>query len=945
MDDTQGKRAHLHPLRGACRQAGLLLAALVLLGGLAHGQGSDPAEIRGVQLRRDGERLNVRFLLSSPTTFQVVGNVPRQVIVVKFTNAKVALANGRHEIAFNDPYLVGISFEQVDKTDTWAKLRLRSGALAYNVEGKGPADHMVLALERAEVPQGIVLTGVRLAPYRDGSRLVLELSGRPQIEQRREGDTYLVRLKAVTPTLALPVNAQDERVAVQSVERDGPDTILRVQIKQSDLETKSLVLPAPPRVVLDFRPPGEAVAGAQAPGPGQPRARPPAAHEIPLETLLQQEKNPLVTANYELAEREYRAGHYRRADQLFLRVFDSAPNSLLGVRAFFRAADSEYEQVVAGKGDNFHDVIVNYQSAIRSAEKIGYDTQLIPRALFQIGRAYERMGFHNESNVHYEILQERFPSTYPYTPDSYYYEGRNDLELQKYPEAVKSFNEFLVRDGDPDLTGPAHYNLGDAFFNLKRYVDAKAEFDKGRRLTPTYADDRPLLLFHMGEAYYENAEFDVARVIYRKLVDHYPEKSYTKLVGLRLGDFLREEGKEEEALKVYRQVIENAPPEIRQRGKMRIADVLGSRPVGDDYKQALALYDEVAADGQGSQVAQEALLRKALTNSLHGQFQAAIDGFEKLATDYPKGPYNRKNIIQANIEDNLKSLTDREFIAAKYWDVAKLYTKYRDSYFRDFPFPYTLFQVGQAYQRLGLYDEAAGMYDEVLRDKPGSLASLVDYEKARSYYERDDLGKTEELLLKFIQDHKADPYSVDARMLLGKMYVAGRRYQDAVNAYRILTQEFERTQDPMLGAAIAEVYFDLGNVYKELGRNKEALDAYQAAVANFHHPVQGPNVPDFVVLSQFRIGDMLYELGQDRDALNAYQHAIGLYPDHERAPWARYQMGLIYRRTGEDRKALDEFNALVDLSKSKPGELWASLARENQRDLNAKLSFQKYLKQ
>jgi len=89
---------------------------------------------------------------------------------------------------------------------------------------------------------------------------------------------------------------------------------------------------------------------------------------------------------------------------------------------------------------------------------------------------------------------------------------------------------------------------------------------------------------------------------------------------------------------------------------------------------------------------------------------------------------------------------------------------------------------------------------------------------------------------------------------------------------------------------------------------------------------------------------MLYELGQDREALSAYEGAIAQYGDHERAPWAQYQMGLIYRRLGEDRRALEQFDALVEQAKTQPGELWESLARQNQRDLAAKLEFQNYLK-
>ena len=144
---------------------------------------------------------------------------------------------------------------------------------------------------------------------------------------------------------------------------------------------------------------------------------------------------------------------------------------------------------------------------------------------------------------------------------------------------------------------------------------------------------------------------------------------------------------------------------------------------------------------------------------------------------------------------------------------------------------------------------------------------------------------------------------------------------------------------------IAEVNYRLGVIYKELGRFKDGLDRFRDAVANFHYPIQGSNVPDFVIFSHFSIGDMLYELGQDSEAIAANEQAIALYGEHDRAPWARYQIGLAYQRLGEDRKALDSFSALVDLAKVRPGELWESLARQNQQSLANKLQYRDYLKQ
>ncbi|MEE8434337.1 MAG: tetratricopeptide repeat protein, partial [bacterium] len=104
-------------------------------------------------------------------------------------------------------------------------------------------------------------------------------------------------------------------------------------------------------------------------------------------------------------------------------------------------------------------------------------------------------------------------------------------------------------------------------------------------------------------------------------------------------------------------------------------------------------------------------------------------------------------------------------------------------------------------------------------------------------------------------------------------------------------------------------------------------------------------VPEFIPKSHFLAGDMLFDLNQNQEAIETYQQALKTYPGHERTPWARYQIGLIYRRTGEDRKALEEFNKLLELAKTKPGELWVPMARENQRDLANKLGYQEYLNQ
>jgi TolA-binding protein len=232
--------------------------------------------------------------------------------------------------------------------------------------------------------------------------------------------------------------------------------------------------------------------------------------------------------------------------------------------------------------------------------------------------------------------------------DSYYYTGENLLALRKHEDAIAAFRQFLERKGDPKLEGAAHYWVGDALYSLKKNVEAKHEFDQGRRLDPDFPGDRPLLMFHIGESYYENADFETARLAYRQLLEKYPDRTYSKLVGLRLGDFQRDEGKEQEALQTYLQVIQNAPPAIALRGKLRIANIYANRPAGDDWKRAVALYDEVLATPGVESVAPEAQLRKALTLTLHNQNRDAIAAFEALAKNHPASSLVRDNIVKTS---------------------------------------------------------------------------------------------------------------------------------------------------------------------------------------------------------------------------------------------------------------------------------------------------------
>ena len=116
----------------------------------------------------------------------------------------------------------------------------------------------------------------------------------------------------------------------------------------------------------------------------------------------------------------------------------------------------------------------------------------------------------------------------------------------------------------------------------------------------------------MGETYYENADYTTAREVFKMLLRLYPKADFSKFVALRLGDFLRDEGKEDEAIVAYRNAIDSYSREIALLGKLRIANIQSQRPISREYLKALKAYEDIITLYPESEQAEEALLMLSL---------------------------------------------------------------------------------------------------------------------------------------------------------------------------------------------------------------------------------------------------------------------------------------------------------------------------------------------
>jgi len=121
-----------------------------------------------------------------------------------------------------------------------------------------------------------------------------------------------------------------------------------------------------------------------------------------------------------------------------------------------------------------------------------------------------------------------------------YDDAFKQLMGHRYPEASRSFQEFLRRYPDSAYAGNAQYWLGEAAYALKNYPQALRDLDG---VVQRYGQSSkvPDALLKMGYIYYEQEQWERARDMLDRVIREYPSPTSARLAAKKL-DLIRREG-------------------------------------------------------------------------------------------------------------------------------------------------------------------------------------------------------------------------------------------------------------------------------------------------------------------------------------------------------------------------------------------------------------------
>jgi tetratricopeptide (TPR) repeat protein len=942
-----------------------LITAIQMLFSMGVSAQEEPMSISGVELLRRGEQVSITLQTSGKPIYELNENLKVRTLVVKFRNTKLAFADGRRDRLFNDPQVEGIRFLDMEP-DTWAQFKLRKDDLIFDVVPGSNSGQLVfrfrplIQLPPVTLPPDPEPATIALAALdyddsnQDFTSLIFSFTGPPRLFVLENPQDQTVRLRFADTALGDKFTLTpyaDGRVRVDKLTTDTNQVFVTLGQIAKDFRLEKDEFSDPARWVIRIY--------------GQPVFEDIAIEEVdsslkPDEVAkLDREKrirNAEIRAAYQQGENHFRKSEYDLAIEQFQKAYASGKNSVgefedewnpLAIQSLFRIADTKYTQLERRRGRNYHQAIDDYTTAIRMGNSTEIGKDLIPHAQFRIGRSYQQMRFSQEANTSYELLRRDFPSSYE-AQESSFWQALNQIARREWGQAILQFEEYLKAMPNPKFIHIAYYKIAQAYYQQQKFPEARDFFDRARSLDSRYVQEDPMLLFHMGETYYENADYDVAREIFQLLLDRYPDADFSKFVALRLGDFLRDEGKEDEAIAAYSNAIRSYSLEIALMGKLRIANIQAERPYSDEYRLALRTYDEIITLYPDSPQVEEAKLRKGLTLTLYGVYREAIAALEGFMEEYPQSVYVRRNIIQENIDENLKGLVDRAYQRQDYLGVVTIYRDYQAKYLLNFRFDTSLFQVAHAHQRLGFHNEAMDLYRFLESRVEGPMLELLQLQAAETLIQADDFQQARDQLARFLQQYPDSVYDADVRKKLADVYKQAKEFESAAIVYEQAIEKYQQDTDLLRAEVVPELYYELGLMYEEMGRYTEAAEAFQRSIATYNHPLIEPDVPNYVVQSHFRAAEMLYKVRNDERALAQYEQAIMTYaswPDErvqEQINWARYQTGVLHKDMEQLQQALEIFGDLMEKTPATPA-LWQQLSSEQHQALSRQLAYENYL--
>ena len=467
----------------------------------------------------------------------------------------------------------------------------------------------------------------------------------------------------------------------------------------------------------------------------------------------------------------------------------------------------------------------------------------------------------------------------------------------------------------------AYYRLGEARAMLQKYGEALRDFREGEKLQPEFLAQSPGTAFAYADAVVRGGDLEGGRRMMGRLIARLADKKFAPVLLVRLADILARQGKEMEAVAIYRTVAENFPDnKARWQARMKLADrrLMAIEPAA--FAELVNEYLEINHNSDFS-LREESLFKAALLTALFGE---APDGFA-LVSEYEK-KFSRGTYISVarGIHEELIVPMVRALIQAKDFPaLIKLAQDNRDYLVRCIADPDFVRNLVIAFADQGRFSEEAELFSYLATKEWSAPQAPELYRRIIEAAERTgDIPLVENAADNFLRRFPDHPSAL--------------RYREQVAAL-----DYNRGNLPKVAARLAPLLTGKGrpdNVesYYLLGKSLEAAgnkkDAERAMVLFLSELRQRGGTSELAPDAHYVAATARLARGDRKGAMELLRAGSVTAPEAQRDHFL-YKMGEIARLEGRHDEAAGHFKAVADKGKD---PVWQQMAAQALADIELK---------
>ncbi|MFH1138388.1 MAG: tetratricopeptide repeat protein [Pseudomonadota bacterium] len=775
-----------------------------------------------------------------------------------------------------------------------------------------------------EVKPPLVLEGIRLGTLEGYSRLVFLFSQPVEKYEvkRLEVDELLIDLGPAQAQGQGRLGLSDQMVEGLAVAESNGNLWVKVKTKPTRYKFRHFSSPDGKSIVVDLQPLSEAEEAPVSAAP--PRKGPylefPDARKIAKdirERLPGTPKPETDVAQLASAMEAMAAGDFNGA-ALALETFKTAySQSPLMSQVEYLLGDAYFNQAPDDFPSVFMKVTTAYQEALAKYPK----SEHAARAAFLRAIAYQQMKDPGAEVGYLKLMLSEFPdSKYALLAKTFLADAYLDLDK---PELAESqFQEVFAAAPQGPFLLKVYMKLGRYYFKEGLYSQANEVFKEILKQDDRFYLEDPSILYFMGEGYFHLGRMDLARAFLYHAINMTPKNEAADVMMARIGDSYKEQGRDQEAIKIYALTRRLYPDTIGALvSQMRLADYGSLRSLfAEDsiftaleegaQKAAIKLYQEVVDSKQDSPLVHLALFRIGNAYLNQGEYDDAIGTYREFLERFPKSSLEKDVLAAFNkaLLEEGQNLLDQH----RYFPFIS-FLEENKSHVGEDNWPALRTMAAEAYYQLNLPRKAAEQWeansDKDVHEDQRLLGLGWAYLK---------LGRNEDALkilgtfLQKFRDHpqtaKALTMSAQAELAQGQAFKALAHLEQALSINPELARDLD-FQKQMTG------------LYLQKGDYSRGVQAAQNVMAILKSSPNAPVEETFIGLA--RLGQIQAMLGARDQAVEALDQAMEIRPK-DKFPDIIYLIAISYKKAG----VMDQYKTTIQLLETSPDPFWREAAAQ-----------------